>query len=335
MLGHGGVDRLTNRRVILVTIAAPVFGNAQPRVEVRRIGWLANLSPSASPLVATLRAEFDAGMRESGYKEKTDYTMEERYSEGRPDRYPALAGELVASGVDVIVSFGTQSTLAAKNATATLPIVMAFVSDPVGSGLAASLARPGSNVTGMSDIAPELAAKLVQLLHEAAPSITKLAVLWNPGFAPHSLALTGIESSARHLNIQLFRIELSTISDADAALRLLESSRANGLIVLQTVAASALASRVVEVAMRLRIPSIFEQKYPTTLGGLMSYGASSTEQFRRAAVYVAKILKGAKPADLPVEQPTRFEFVINMKTAKALGLVIPQTILLRADEVLQ
>ena len=328
---------MTSRRFFLASaLPVPKCAWSQKALpKVWRVGYIGNMRPDKSPLAAAMRTEFDAGLREAGYTEGANLIIEARYAEGRQERYPELAAELVANGVNVIVVGGTLGALAARNATATIPIVMAIVSDPVASGLVASLARPGGNVTGISDMAPDLDAKRFQLLREVAPTMTRVAVLWSPLMPPHGQSMATLESLARRFNCQLLPTELRSADNMDAALRAVEASRPQGLIVLQQPAAFAAVDRIVELAMRLRIPSAFEQKIYPTSGGLFSYGPSYPDQTRRAAAYVAKILKGAKPADLPVEQPTRFEFVINMRTAKALGLVIPQTILLRADEVLQ
>jgi putative ABC transport system substrate-binding protein len=271
--------------------------------------------------------------RELGYVEGQNILIEGRYYGDRSERLPALAAELVRLKVDVIVAGAPPAPEAAQRATATIPIVMANHPDPVGSGLVASLARPGGNVTGLSSLTPELVGKRLQLLKEAVPGISRVAVLSNPTIPTVRLDLRAAEVAARSLKVQLQVLEARAPSDfASAAMT---KDRAGALIVLGGPMFFGHRTRIVELAAQSRLPAMYGQKEYAEAGGLMAYGVNTRESFGRAATYVDKIPKGAKPGDLPIEQPTKFDFVVNLKTAKALGLTIPPSLLLRADEVIR
>lgn len=325
---------MIRRRAFALMIAAPFAGRAQPTSKVWRVAYLGNNPPAASSLTTALLGAFHAGMREAGHQENVDYVLEARYGEGRTERYRELAVQSIAGRPDVLVAAGTPASLALRTATSTTPIVMIVVSDPVGSGLVTTLARPGRNVTGFTDISPQLDEKRLELIRDIAPATSRLAVLWNPAVSYHAPSMAALAAAARH-EVQILRTELRGTEDADAALRAVERLRPNALMVLDQPAVFALVGPLVELAARLRIPSVFPQKAFASAGGLMSYGADYADLARRAAGYVARIIKGAKAGDLPVEQPAKFELVINARTANAIGLSIPSSILVRADEVIR
>ena len=303
--------------------------DAQPRPKVPKIGVLAISSPSyGTPLLEAFRQ----GLRELGYG---DVVIEARWAEGRFERLPDLAAELVRLKVDIIISAGTAGPLAAKHATSTIPIVMVGAGDPVTSGLVASLARPGGNVTGLSMTAPELGGKRLQLLKEAVPGLSRVAVLWNPFNPDSTFVVRGTEIAARRLGIQVQSLEVRRPEDFDSVFARIISGRADALMTVDDPLIFVHAPRIVDFAAKSRRPAIYGAKEYVEGGGLMAYGPRSAEAFRRTLNYVDRILKGAKPADLPVEEPRRFELVINSHTAKALGLTIPQSLLLQADRVLE
>ena len=326
---------MTRRRAFVLVLAAPLAARAQPSRKVWRIAYLGNNPPAASALTPALLGAFHAGMREAGLDENVDYVLEARYGDGRAERYPELAAQAAAGRPDVLVAAGTPAALALQTATATTPIVMIVVSDPVGSGLVTTLARPGRNLTGFTDISPQLDTKRFELMRDMAPSTSRLAVLWNSAVPYHAPSMAALVAAAGRHQVQLLRTELHGREDADAALRAVERLGPNALMVLDQPAVFALVGPLVELATRLRIPSVFPQKAFATAGGLMAYGADYADLARRAAGYVARILKGAKPSELPVEQPTKFELVINARTANAIGLPIPSSILVRADKVIR
>jgi putative ABC transport system substrate-binding protein len=315
-------------------LAAPRASEAQQAAKVPRIG---NLGDSRSGSAHLLEA-FLQGLRDLGYVEGRNFVFENRDSEGKPERFPALAAELVGLNVDVILAGSTPAALAAKQATGTVPIVFAATPDPVGSGLVTSLARPGGNVTGLSLFAPELVGKRLELLKQVAPGVTRVAVLWQPGGQVERTEkdlLRAAEAAARALGIQLQFVEARGPADIDRAFADMTKARARALTVLGTNMFFRERRRLVDLAAKNRLPAVYSLKEYVDAGGLMVYGPNTADSFRRAATYVDKILKGAKPAELPVEQPTKFELVINLKTAKALGLTIPPSLLQRADEVIQ
>jgi putative ABC transport system substrate-binding protein len=265
-------------------------------------------------------------MRELGYVEGENLVIERRYApEGQPDQLPELAADLVRLKVDVIVAGGSLTPHAAKSATTTLPVVITNHGDPVGSGLVVSLARPGGNITGLSLLSPELVGKQLELLKKAIPRIVRMAVLWNPTSRTHPRMLNEAEAPARSLGLRLERLSASGLADYDGAFVAMNRARADALLVLGDPIFWYQRSRIVELATKHRLPGMFGQREYVEAGGLMSYGANLLDNFRRVATYVDKILKGAKPGDLPIEQPTKFELVINSKTAKALGLTIAQS----------
>jgi putative tryptophan/tyrosine transport system substrate-binding protein len=312
--------------------AAPLGANAQPPTKVARIGCL--WSGSASAFSSRLQT-FRESLRELGYREGQTVALECRFADGKFDRLPALAAEVVNLKPDVIVTAGDASIRAARQATRTIPIVVANSGDLVGPGHVASLARPGGNVTGLVDISPELGAKRMQLLKEAIPKTTRVAILWNPTNPVKVADAREVQTAASALGIRVLSVEARNASDLEPGFAAMARGRVDALLVSDDALIINNRKRIVDLAARIRLPAIYFNSAWAHAGGLMAYGPSEPETYRRAATYVDKILKGAKPADLPVEQPTKFELVINLKTAKALGLAIPQSVLLRADEVIQ
>ncbi len=322
--------------LVLVLLAAPLAADAQQQTgKVYRIGILGNV-PLTDPEGARLWGAFIQGLRELGYVEGQNITIEHRSSEGKYERLPALAADLVRLKVDVIVAPATQGPLAAKQATRTIPIVMTSGGDPVGSGLVASLARPGGNITGLSFVAfPEIVGKQLELLKETVPQVSRVAVLWNPANPTNRLLLGEAKVAARSLAVQLQTLEARGPDDFERAFAAMTRERAGALLVLGDGMLILHRTRIADLAAKSRLPAMYGSRENVNAGGLMSYSPSLQDSFRRAATYVDKILKGAKPADLPVEQPTKFELVINLKTARALGLTIPPSVLVRADQVIE
>jgi ABC-type uncharacterized transport system substrate-binding protein len=326
-----------DRRTFICAIAgglviARSVADAQSVVKVYRIGFVAGTSPTAEP---RLWEGFFQGMRELGYIEGQNFVIEGRYYEDRIERLPALAAELVGLKVDLIVAGAPPAPEAAQRATSTIPIVMAYHPDPVGSGLVVSLARPGRNVTGMSVLGRELVGKQLQLLKEAVPGISRVAVLANPTVPFNATGLKEAEAAARSMNVQIQPLQVRAPGEFAAAFAAMAKDRAGGLIVLGSSLFFAERKQIMELAARSRLPSTASFREYAEAGGLMTYGANLNESFRRSATYVDKILKGAKPGDLPVEQATKFQLIINLKAAKEIGLTIPQSVLQRADEVIQ
>jgi putative tryptophan/tyrosine transport system substrate-binding protein len=317
--------------IAVVLLAVAVTVEAQQPKKVARIGFLA-ATTAASP------ARFEAfrqALRELGYVEGKNIVIEWRRAEGKFDQLPDLATELVRLKVDVIVTAGGASTRPAKEATVTIPIVMASDNDPVGSGFVSSLARPGGNITGLSQMAPELAGKRLELLKEIVPKLSRVAVLGelkNPGNAQ---ALRETELAAGAFGVQLQSFDVRGPKDIETGFQAAIKGRADAVLMLGGPVATAQRVQIVEIAAKNRLPAIYPQSDYMDVGGLMFYGPSISDLFRRAATYVDKILKGAKPADLPVEQPTTFEFIINLKAAKQIGLTIPPNVLVRADRVIK
>jgi len=318
-----------------VLLAAPLAADAQQAAKIVRIGFLST-NLAASP---HLPEAFRQGLRDLGYVEGRNLVIEYRDAEGKVDRLPALAAELVALKVDVIfVGGSTRAALTARQATKTIPIVFVGVGDPVGSGLVTSLARPGGNVTGLSGLGPELVGKCLELLTQAVPGVSLVAVLWQPGSAGERTVkdiLQAAEVAARALGVRVQFVEARGLADFDRAFSDMTRARAGALTVLPSAMFTNERRRLVALAAKNRLPAVYSLREFVDAGGLMAYGANVADVYRRATTYVDKILKGAKPADLPVEQPTKFELVINLKTAKALGLTIPPSLLQRADEVIQ
>jgi putative ABC transport system substrate-binding protein len=320
-----------------VLLTAPLAAEAEQAAKVPRIGWL-SLNRVASPSPHLTEA-FRQGLRDLGYVEGRNVVIEYRDAEGKLERLPALAAELVALQVDVIVAGGgTPTALAAKQATKTIPIVFASAGDPVGSGLVTSLARPSGNVTGLSNLAPELVGKRLEQLTQAVPGVSRVAALWQPGGLGERTdkdVLKEAEAAARTLAVRLQLVEARGPADFDRAFSDMTKARAGALTVLPSLMFSSERRRLVDLAAKTRLPAVYPQRDFVDAGGLMAYGPNLADLFRRTATYVDKILKGAKAADLPIEQPTKFELVINLKTAKALGLTIPPSLLQRADQVIE
>ncbi len=317
-----------------VLLAAPLVAEAQPAAKVPRIGWLAGNLATAPHLTEAFRQ----GLRDLGYVEGRNVVIEYRSTEGKLERYPALVAELVALKVDVILAGSTPQTLAAMQATRTLPIVFVVAGDPVADGLVTSLARPGGNVTGLSTAGPDLVGKRLEQLKQAVPGVSRVAVLWQPGGQGERSAkdmLQGAEVAARALGVRLQLVEARGPADIDRAFSDMSRARADALTVLGTPMFYNERRRLVDLAAKSRLPAVYGLREYVDAGGLMTYGTNITDNYRRAATYVDKILKGAKPGDLPVEQPTKFELLINLKAAKALGLTIPPSLLGRADAVIQ
>lgn len=317
----------------LVFVAAPLAAAAQPPLKVYRIGYLGTTRLTAS--TTPIWDAFEQGLREHGYVEGQNLVIERRYSEGRSERFPELAAELVRLKVDLIVAPATPHARGALQATKTLPIVIVFAGDPVASGLVKSLARPGGNVTGLTYQAPDWSAKQLQLLNEVVSGGKRIAVIWNPSNPAHPSSFGQLESGARALQVELESLETRSPGDLDGALAALARRPAAGLIVYDDQITFVARRRIIEVTAKSRIPAIYGSRPYVDDGGLMSYSADLADLYRRSATYIDKILKGAKPAELPVQQPMKFELAINLKTAKALGLTIPPTVLLRADRVVE
>src|SRR5215470_10454812 len=309
-------------------LAVAAIAEAQQHKKVPRIGFLT--ASSVSSMAARTEA-LRQGLRDLGYVEGKDIVIEYRYAGEKLDRLPALAAELVRLKVDLIVSAGGAVTRAAKQASVTIPIVMAFDDDPVGSGFAASLARPGGNITGLSTLAPEISGKRVEILKEIVPKLSRLAVVGNSTVPGNAQSLKETELAAGALAVQLQHVDVRNAADIETAFRAASKGRAEAVLVLTNIFFISHRTEIVDLALKSRLPIMYGAPDYVEDGGLMSYGTSRIDLFRRAAVYVDKILKGAKPVDLPVEQPTKFEFVINLKAAKQIGLTIPPTVLARAD----
>jgi putative ABC transport system substrate-binding protein len=317
----------------LAFLTAPLAAEAQPRAHVPRIGWLGGTSPAVNP--AVLEA-FRHGLREHGWMEGQNIVIEYRWAEGRFERLPDLAAELVRLPVDILVPVASDPAIrAAQHATSTIPIVMAVSSDPVGTGFVASLARPGGNITGVSGLVPEVAGKRLQLLKDVVPHAARVAVLWNVTHPGKGLEWHETQVAAQALGVTLQSIEVRGPDDFAPAFAALTTERPDALITLAEPLTIMHRSQIADFAITRQLPMISQLKEFAEAGGLMTYGTSLPGLFRRAAYYVDRILKGAKPADLPVEQPTQFELVINHKTAQALGITIPPHLLVFADEVIQ
>jgi putative ABC transport system substrate-binding protein len=320
--------------VTLGLLAAPLAARAQQPGATYRIGILGNV-PLTDPGSARLWGEFAQGLRDLGYVDGRNITLENLSSEGQYERLPALAADLVRHKVDVIVAPAVQNVMAAKQVTQTIPIVMVSVGDPVGNGLVASLARPGGNVTGTSFLTSALVGKQLELLKQITPHASRLAFLVNPTNPGHPLALEEAKAAAHSLGAQLQAVEARRPADLEQAFAAMTRERAGAFFVPWDGMFLVALARIVQLAAKTRLPAMYGQRGYVDAGGLACYGPSAPESFRGAAAYVDKILRGAKPGDLPVEQPTKFEFVINLKTAKALGLTIPPSLLQRADQVIE
>jgi putative tryptophan/tyrosine transport system substrate-binding protein len=313
----------------LLLLALTIPAQAQQAKKVPRIGYLRFIEFPAYD------SAFRNGLSDLGYVERENIQVEYRFAGGSLARLAEFAAELVSLKVDVIVAGSTQSIDAAKRATKTIPIVFPVTFDPVESGFVASLARPGGNLTGLSTVNPDAAAKRVELLKEVLPQISRLAVLRNPINSGSQFPLKETEAGAKQLGIRLQTLEARSPEELEGVFRLATSERAGALIVIVDALFNAEQQRISELALRHRLPAMFDSAQYVEAGGLISYGANLSDLFRRAATYVDKILKGAKPGDLPVEQPTKFDLVINLKTAKQIGLTIPPQVLARADKVIK
>jgi putative ABC transport system substrate-binding protein len=326
-----------DRRAFLATLtggllAAPLAAEAQQAGKVWRIGYLDQGSAARNrPYLEALRQ----GLRDLGWVEGQNIAFEVRFAEGKTDQLPSLAAELVRLGVDIIVTSTTPAALAAKQATKTIPIVIGFAADPVGSGIVASLARPGGNITGWTHLGLDLRPKYLALLKEAVPTAHRFAVLWNPTNPVHKPSLKGIEAAAERLKVELHLVGVQDPKDLESTFSAMAGGRVEALVVFPDGMFLAQTPLIIGLAARHRLPTMYGVKEYAEAGGLMTYGPNVSDMFRSGASFVDKILKGAKPAELPVEQPTKFELVINLKTAKALGLTVPQALLARADEVIE
>ena len=316
----------------LILLAPLAAGDAQPARKVYRIGYLGYATRSVESKHLEV---FEHRLRELGYVPGQNVVIEYRWAEGKPDRLAELAADLVRLRVDVIAAAGNQPIMAAKGATQTIPIVMVVAGDPVGMGYVRSLDRPGGNVTGLSNLAEGLSAKWLELLKEAAPTLTRVAVLLVPDTPAHAAFSKEIQVAAQRLGATPQFLEVRDLEEIQRAFDTLTKGRADALIVFPHPVTFAHRQRIVDIAARNRLPGMYPWAEFAEAGGLMAYAASRPDMFRRSATYVDKILKGAKPGDLPVEQPTRFELVINAKTAKALGLTISQSLLMRSDQIIQ
>jgi putative ABC transport system substrate-binding protein len=319
----------------LLTTVLPItasFADAQQPKKVPRIGFLTAASASSQ----TVRLEaFRRGLKDFGYFERKNITIDYRFAEGNLDRVPSLAAELVQLSVNIIVTGGGTSTRAAKEATLTIPIVMGFDNDPVGNGFVASLARPGGNVTGLSTLAPEISGKQMELLKEIVPKLLRVGVLGSSIAPGNSQALKEIKLAAGAFGVKLEYLEVRDPNDIETAFRAASKAHADAVLVLPSPITLSQRKQIADLATKSRLPAMYWATEFVDVGGLMSYSVSFIDLFQRAATYVDKILKGSKPADLPVEQPTKFELVINLKTAKQIGLTIPPNVLTRADRVIR
>ncbi len=315
---------------ILLTTARPA--GAQQQTKIPRIGFLSSVSPSS---ISARTEAFRQGLRELGYVEGKNIFIEWRFAEGNADRLRELAAELVRLKVDVIVTGGPAVNRPAKEATTSIPIVMGFDNDPVGNGFVASLARPAGNITGLSTLAPEISGKQVELLNEIISKLSRVAVFENSIQPGNAQELREVEVAARAFKLQLQHIEVRDPKDIETAFREASKGRAQAVLVLGNVVVTSHSKQFVELAAKNRLPAMYWSPEFVEAGGLMTYSVSITDLFRRAATYVDKILKGRKPADLPVEQPMKFEFIVNLKAAKQIGLTIPPNVLVRANRVIR
>ncbi len=327
------MKRIIGLLVIFVTLAAcGVVAQAQQPTKIRRIGFLGVASLSATS--ARIEA-FRHGLRELGNVEGKNIVIEYRWAEGKIERLPDLAAELVRLKVDVIVTSSAAPTRAAKEATTTIPIVMANDNDPVGSGHVASLARPGGNITGVSTLAPEISGKQLELLKEIVPKLSRVAFLGTSTNSGYAQVLREVELAAGAFGVKVQNLDVLDPKDIETAFRAASKERAGAVVLMASPVFLPQRTQIAELAVKNQLPAIFPQSEFVEAGGLMYYGTNTADLFRSAATYVDKILKGAKPADLPVEQPIKFEFIINLKAAKQIGLTIPPNVLARADKVIK
>jgi putative tryptophan/tyrosine transport system substrate-binding protein len=318
--------------IAFALVVAGAVASAQQPGRVPRIGFLITSSPSA---IATRMAAFQQGLRELGYVEGKNIVIERRHAEGKFDHLLALAAELVSLKVNVIVTSGPTATLPAKSATSTIPIVMTFDDDPVGSGFVTSLARPGGNITGLSTLSPEISGKQLELLKEIVPKLGSVVVIGTSTRQGTEQNLKEMESAAGAFGVKLQYLDIQNPKDIESVFRAASKARVDAVLVLQSPVFNSHRAQIADLALKSRLPATYPRREFVEDGGLMSYGVSISDLDRRAAGYVDKILKGAKPAELPVEQPTKFEFIINLKAAKQIGLTIPPNVLARADRVIK
>src|SRR6266508_1664865 len=318
--------------IVFVFVVAGAVAQAQQPAKIPRIGFLGNSTPA---LEENLVGPFREGLRDLGYVEGRNVLIEYRWAEGKYDRFPALIGELLALKVAVIVTAGTPATLAVKKATTSVPLVMTAVGDPVGTGIVPSLSHPGGNITGLTAISTEMDAKRLELLREVVPSVSYIALLWNAGSPLQVLAEKQVQAAAQVLRMRVLSFGVKTEEEIKSALAVMARERPDALLVLADRLLLHHRALIMDFATRHRLPGVHAYRELVEAGGLMSFGPSYADMHKRAAYFVDRILKGAKPGDLPVERPSTFELVINLKVAKALGLTIPQSVLLRGTEVIQ
>ena len=324
--------RTAIRRLAIFFLTTASLAHAQQPKKLPLVGFLSG--PSLASIKPRTEA-FRQGLRDLNYIEGQNISIEWRSAEGVDERLSNLVAELVQLKVDVILTQGTPATQAAKNVTKTIPIIMAGVSDPVGTGLVASLAHPGGNVTGFSTLQSDLGGKQLELLKEAFPKVSRVVVLWDPGNAGNVTWLGDMKVTAGALRITLQSLEVHGPDDLEAAFPAMKKQRAGAISVLSNAVTNTHRTRIVDFAAKSKLPAMYPNREFVEIGGLMSYGPNPSDSYRRAAIYVDKILKGTKPADLPVEQPMRFDFVINLKTAKQIGVTIPPNVLVRASRVIR
>ena len=315
-----------------IVAAWPLAARAQQPAKIPRIGFLGN---STATMEANLIGPLRDGLRELGYEEGRNVIIEFRWADGKYDQFPALVAELLAAKVDVIITAGTPATLAIKKATSMVPLVFIAVGDPVGTGVVPNLGRPGGNITGLSSIAPDLEGKRLELLREVVPKLSHVAFFLNPANAFHTASMRQARVAAQSLGIKLQPMEVNKSEQLDGAFASIVKEKPDALLILADRVFLHNRKRMMEFAIQQRLPSVNAYRELVEAGGLISYGPSYEDMHRRAAVYVDKILKGTKPADLPIEQPTKFTLLINLKTAKTLGLTVPPTLVARADELIE
>ena len=324
--------RLIGLAVVLSLTLSPLAGETQQAGKTVTIGYLGNSSPS---LESNAVEAFREGLRQLGYVEGHNLIIKYRWAEGQQERSAVLAAELVRLKPDVILTSGTPGTHAAKQATQSIPIVTALAGDPVATGLVSSLAKPGGNVTGLATLNEELEGKRLEIFKQVVPKLSRVTVLLNPANPFTTIALKGTRSAAEALGVKLQPVEVRGTNDLDGAFATIKAARPQGLIVIPDRFLLTYRASIVQFMAKNHLPGMFPFREFAQEGGLMAYGPDTTDMYRHAATYVAKILRGAKPADLPMEQPTKFELVINLKTARALGITVPHSLLLRADQVIE
>jgi putative ABC transport system substrate-binding protein len=328
---------MTRRQLVILlgagALTAPLASLAQKQDKVWRVGFL--IARRLAPGDTNYYRAFPDGMRELGYVEGKNMVIEWRYADGKFERLPELAAQLVQLKVDVIVTAGTAATSAAQKATTTIPIVMGTTNDAVISGFVKSLALPGGNITGISNLTVDLSAKDLEILLSVEPKLSRVAVLVNPGNSAHAPIVKTVQAAALKPDVKILPLEARTAQEIENGFSTVAQQNAGAVLVALDAFLVQQGRQIAELAIKYRMPSVFAVREHVEVGGLMSYGPNLSDNYRRAATYVDKIFKGAKPGNLPIEQPTKFELIINLKTAKALGLTIPQAVLLRADEVIQ